>query len=786
MLRDWRIALRGIMRHWPFSVSAVLSLTIALATAGVVLGLGDAILFERLLPEGADGDRVVRVFTSRTDGSEFGAMSFADVSDMEQQSNALDRMAWSYKSLVPVGGLTSPSRNLLVENVSYDYFSILGMGLRVGADPRDDVVVLERGFSKLFFGEEVPIDRTIMIDGRTYRVGDLAPADFRGLTPGIVPALWIVRQERDGSEESSRASRFLDVVGELSPGATAESAVLDLRRASEALAVLYPDTNEGRRVSVVPLNQSRFNPEADEQLWRIGTLVILGSGLFVLLVCLNLGGFVVARAEGKRSTIATQIALGGTRIDVMRVPFWEAAMLTGGAVGLAFLVTGWMLPALLSVAFPVVPLGFAGRPTPRVVAGLWALGGFAAALYGVVPYALVGGQQPRTGAGVADRKTRATRISRIALTTQTWVAVVLLATATLLIESVEFRQYLDPGFRTNGLTLAQISMAIGTDGDADAAQRAAARFAGQSVAQSDWLPLSSGTQSVTVRWSAIDSHEGTGAIRASVTPNFFATMSMTFERGGTFRGQDDAVGPLEMVITEELATRLGATPDEIVGALVDLPGLEPSRVGMVVGVLSNHKAREVTETATAVAYFALGQASAGERYLIAPSGRLRPTSELREFIDATEGLTLNHIRTIEDHVGQSMAGPRSLALSFLSMALVGTGLVALGVFGITSHSVQRRRQEIGIRAALGASPARLALSVVLPECRPLASGLLLGVMLTVGVHFLFADFFPGTSLYDMRLFVACVFPPGAAAILALVPALRSGRGSPMLALPRAE
>lgn len=786
MLRDWRVALRGIVRHWPFSISAILALSIALSTAGIVLGVGDAVLFQQLLPEGADSDRVVRLFTSRSDGTGFGGMSRADLFDVEELSLSIDRAAWSYKSLVSARAGDNPSRSLLVEDVSHDYFPLLGVRLRVDDDPEDVVVVLGRSYSRLLFGEGNSAGRDVVVDGRSYRVADVAPADFRGLTPGMVPSLWRVHPRRELSPESSRASRFLDVIGELSSETSVDMAGAELRSLSDALALRYPDTNSGRRITPVPLSRSRFNPEADEQLWRFSALVMLGSGLFVLLVCLNLGGFVFARAEGKRSTISTQLALGGTRIDVIRVPFWEAVILSAAAVCFALVVSAWMLPTLLGLAFPSMPLGLAGGMSPRVVVGLWTLGGLAAATYGVVPYVLASGRGAPTGTTTLTGRTPSSRVSRAAVTTQTWVAVVLLATATMLVESVAFRQYLDLGFQTEGLTLAQISIAGRSAEDYSAVDRAAAQFAERSVAQSDWLPLTAGTQTVTVRSTGSSSEDGAEAIRASVSPNFFATMGMSFERGGTFREQADTTGPAEMVVTAELARRLGLAPDNMIGALVSLPGHDPNRSRTVVGVIGDHKARDVSESAAAVAYFPLFPGAGAVRNLVAPTTHLRPSSELRSFAASTEGLSLGHIRTIEDHVRQSMAGPRSLATSFLSMAFVATCLVGLGVFGLTSLAVQRRRREIGIRAALGASPPRLALAIVAPECRPLVLGLVIGFAVTVGVHFVFRDFFPGASLYDFRLLASCVVPPSVAALLALLPAARSSRESPALSLPRSD
>ncbi|HEX5476064.1 MAG TPA: ABC transporter permease [Vicinamibacterales bacterium] len=817
--RDARHGVRLLIGQPTFALTAIITVALGMALTTTVFSVVDGEIWKPLpFPQ---PDRLVAIFTTGA-GHERRA-SAADLAAWRAAARGFDEIAafrYSGRGVLRAGGAPA---SVLFMPVTTNFFAALRMvpvqGRAFGPiDARSGAVVLsDAAWRTLFDADPGILGRRVLLDGRAYPVVGIAGRDQR-IEFSDMPDLF-VSFEPDPLTVPERDTRDLCAFGRLAPGATLSAAQAQLGWLAP-LASHLPQPSCQRCQAPRDVRLEDLRSAYTGWNWR-PLLFFLGASVFVLLLtCGNIGGLLVARALGRQREFAIRRALGAGERALFRQLLIEGALIAiaGAAVGL--LMTAWgtrLLPASL-------PSDYLTRNTHVVLDARVFLFAFAACtgtalVFGVTPALLIGRRtlQPslatggRTlGGAVVQRRARSVLVvGEIAL------ALVLLAGAGLFVNSFVRLLHVPLGFRPHHRLLARITLA-GPRYDHDEARvrfiddllektRALPGIAGAAAAST--VPLGSGPPIRFVRGDRprpAAGHEP-DAIARSVTPGYFAVLGIRRLAGRTFTAADRRGSTPVAIVNETLARTLFAGESPVGKTLVLLP-TENSVVRMtpgpvqIIGVASNVKEVGFNEASFDGIYLPAAQASPSWLRLVVRSDL--PASVLvgplrRALLAVDPTLPLDSLETMDDLVAEALREDRFNASLIAVFAAFAVLLAALGLYGVMAWSVEQRRQEFGVRIALGARRAGI-LSLALRQCTRLG---LAGVAIGLGLALVIARLL-GTALYlvprehdgllygvtltdPLTLSLACAVLLFVALLAGLVPARRASIVDPLIAL-RAE
>lgn len=792
---ELRLAVRRLRRRPGFSLSAALVVAVAITAATALGAFVDAALFRK--PNVADPSSLVHVYLTDAFGKPYGQSSWADVSDLARSAPALSAVAGYATAVQRMAWGASPERQVTGAFASGTFFAVLGLRPALGRTTLDrgqsGGVVLDWDFwTTAFEGSAAVLGSTVRLDGTPYPVIGVAPRGFSGLNPGLRARYWLLwSTPTGGSISANRSARFLSVVGRLD-GATNPTALrAQLAALSSRLAGDYPDSNRGRAFSSVPFTAVRFSPDADRTLRIFSAFILGGALLLLLLVCANLGGFVLARAEASRADLVTRLALGAGRGALLRQEWMEAALISVGGMVLGVGASRWLVQRGLVYLSGVVPLDLAVDPGLRMLAFTLILGGSASVAFGVVPLLSVIRGRDASSLGSALRRVGGgaspSRWLHTAVALQVWVAVALGVTAVTLAQSLAARVESDMGFRSHGLSFARVATAA--DSDATVLARRFAeltsvleREVGR-VGQASWLPLSLGASSMEVGDPAGSSRPGVGrshVAAAIVDDGYFDAMGIPLVAGALFdrRGRpDDDV--LQVVVTRAFVRAAGGGGAGVasVGRLLSFPGLGTTpRRGRIVGVVADHAVKAVPEAPTPLLYLNLGQMPVPERYLVGSTTRVGSPEAFGARIERVPGVEVRETFSMADHVKDALLVPRLLVTLFSAFGVVAALLVVVGVLGASQHALWRRIRELAVRQALGAAPGRLGIAVVGESLAPVGRGAVLGYLTALGAYWVLRGYFVGAVPWQPTVLCVALALPVVTTAAAAWPAWRRLRG----------
>jgi predicted permease len=543
----------------------------------------------------------------------------------------------------------------------------------------------------------------------------------------------------------------------------------------------------------------RLTPGVDGALWAASLLVLAVFGLGLLLAAANVATLFLARALGRRREIATRLALGAARWQLVRQLFLEGLLLAlaGGVLGLLVarlsndwlgrvdspLVTvGWPLDLVLAPALDARVVGFALAATiaTAVVCALFpALAATRSDL---------GGMLREIAAGAATGSGRRLRAALVAA--QVAVAVVLLAAAGAALRSLIDAERLHPGFDARGVAVVTLSPDLlgyrGAAADrlfARVDERVSALPGVHSVAFASHLPLT-----LAINFGAPVAPQGgdpqalassTAVDFASVGPGYFATMRIPIVAGREFAASDDAGARRVVILNETLARHLWPGAAALGRRLRD--GAE------VVGIARDGKYRTLGERPRPFLYRSLGQDPRGTRTLVIRTAAADPRPLLpairRAVREVDPRVPLGGPRTLAEAAADALLLPRLAAGLLGFFGALGLGLAAIGVFGVIAYLASARTREIGLRLALGASRGALLRWLLYRGLAPVAVGLAAGVTAAATLSRALADVFTGAWPLDLdALLAATALLALAALAAALAPARHAVTLDPAAAL----
>ena len=599
---------------------------------------------------------------------------------------------------------------------------------------RNRVVVLSHGIWGRRFGSDPGIiGRALTIDGEPYTVIGVMPPSFT--YPGERLDFWIPLSTipADGIGRG-RDSRFLDVIGRLKPGSSIEKAHDDLAALSRRAADQFQEAKDYTDVTMVPIRDSILGDV------RRPLLVLLGAVGFVLLItCVNIAGLLLARATARQRELAVRSALGAGRGRLVRQLLTESLVLalTGGLIGVALAYAG--VRALATIGAAELPRASAIHIDGAVLLYALAISTLAGVLFGLLPALratstnlqgmLRAGSRGSVGAAGSGLRGGLV-VAEVAL------AVVLVVGAGLAARSFARLLHVDAGFRPENVLAVKVGLAWERNGGNYPAyynaimDRIAAVPGVQVVGAAKSFPLRGAGEfraPVIIPGSAGGTGDRTVRLPVlHVSADYIRAMGIPLRAGRTFTASDRDSAPPVWIVNEAFVRQYWPGQDAV-GRTVIL-GKTPIQI---IGVVGDVRQISLTEPAQPMAYIHyLQNRRSGLSLAIRTTGDpLQYVKPVREAIwSVDKDQTITSVERMSDIVGGTLARPRLLASLLVLFGLMGLSLGALGIYGVLAYAVSQRRQEIGVRVALGATPQSV-LGLILRQGMTLAIiGVVLGVV----------------------------------------------------------
>jgi putative ABC transport system permease protein len=801
--QDLRYALRGLART-P-AVTAVILGTLALGIGAntAIFSVVRGVLI-RPLPY-RDVERIVEI----SHEAPYGSVSEPEFMDYRRDAVGLDRLAAFTGGEATLTGTDEPER-IRFARVSDGFFDILGTPALLGRTLLDEddrrggprVVVISEGlWRRRFGGDPAVVGSDIALSGTSVTVVGVMPTEFA--YPSAGTSVWSPLR-LDPDSLWTRNNHYLRLIGRLSSGSTRASVVAGLHTLTRRWLTDFSETyfpGKPLTATVTPLRDTIVGST------RPYLLALLGAvGLVLLIACVNVANLLLARGEARRKELAIRTALGASRRRIAAQLLTESALLAllGGAAGL--LLGWWGVRALVALAPSSIPrldaVGIDGGVLLFTLATAVATG----ALFGIVPAlrAARSGTADTLRDGGKSSRTHSSRAMRRGLViAEVALSVVMLAGAGLLVRSLISLQRIDLGFRPENVMTMSVSLPRDYAGGRNVLlfdrllQEIRALPNVQSAAAASWLPLADvrgNSWSIMLDGVVVENiSESPSATPQAVTPEYFRTIGMSIVRGRGFTDSDRADAPYVAVVNETMARQMWAGADPI-GHTLKMFGDEAPWV-TVVGVARDVRTWGYLMDTPPTMYFPYAQAESTAYFApVAMSVVVKVSRDPASLVPAVRamlrkmepGAPVFDARTLED-VTESAIGDRRFATALLtSLAALAVTLAAIGIYGVISYGVTRRRYEIGIRMALGAERGSV-LRLVLGEGVGLtAVGVAIGLVAAVGSSRLLRSLLVGVSSVDpVTLITVAGALVGVALLASLFPAKRAMAVSPTEAL-RAE
>ena len=800
LLHDLRHALRLLWKQPAFSAAAVVALALGIGAAAVIFAVVDAVLL-RPLPF-HEADRLVAI--DETQEGRLSSVSPVNFYDWQRQARSFSTMA-IYTDFTMT--LAAGDRPVVVNGfaASSEFFPALGVKPALGRwlSPEDDraggtpSVVLSHGlWQRAFGGRTDVIGGRAVLDGTPHTIIGVAPPGVA--FPEGAEAWFSLALTERSLGASARGAHWVSAIARLRPGVTVGTAQAELDAVAAGLAAAYPRTNRDAGVRITGLLESVVGPSRPALL-----LLLAGVTCLLLIACVNVSGLLMARAVGRRTESLVRAALGAGRLALARQVLAESLMLAAAAGVLASLLAAWglsLLEALLPTDLPrATAIAFDTRSALFVVAV--ALG--AGIALGLVPAwqasrAALGGtlQTTRSDAGASG----SVRLRGLLTMAEVALAMVLLIGAGVTATSFALLGRVSPGFDPRGALTFWLSLPEGVyrePGQIDSFfKELEARLSvlpGVVSAGAVMIPPVSRTGfggTFTVDGRPEDPADEPRAQLRPATPGYFKALGLRVVAGRPLDERDHENAPAVAVISRTAAERYWPGQNPIGRKLrmhVSAAGREPVRE--IVGVVQDVKTARLQQPPAPVVYVPHAQ------HLVSVMTFVLRTSNdpldsagavLAALGDLDRTLVAQDLRTLEAHVARARTDQRFRAVLLGGFAGTAFLLAVVGLYAVVAYATGRRRHEIGVRMALGATRHDIVRQVVREGMLPVLAGLAVG-----GATAYLLSSLLGNLLFGVRPFEPAVVASVGAALAAAawlacyVPARRSGQVDPRDAL-RAE
>jgi predicted permease len=805
-MQDIRYALRSLRKQPIFALVAVATLTLGIGANTAIFSL----LYQYLLrplpyPE---AERLVFIWnTYPLMGLPQASVSIPDYIDRKTQASAIEDA-----TLFTMRGLSLAAEGEPVQvrglAVTPSFFStlrrqpFLGRAFAEGeAQPGADkfAILTYNIWNSRFAGDRAIVGRSIRLGGEAYQVVGVLPSDFELPSRDIsvlVPFSFTPQQMSD----QGRGNEFSQMIARLAPGATIEQANAQMKTIVDRVLERLPQRQAFARTSgfggyAVPIRDQLVG-DLRTPLYFLQIFVLL----VLFIACANVANLLLMRATGRYRELAIRTTLGAGQRRLIRQMLTEGLVLAifGGLGGLLLGLAG--VRALVALGSQQVPGMTTVSLQPAVLAFTMALAIVTGLVFGLVPalvvfrgntWSLLKDDSTRGSAGRSTGLTRS-----LLVVVETAFALVLLVAAGLLLKSFLRLQNVDPGFGTDNVLTAQISLPTARYPDA-AARRAfwlrlseAARgLPGvTSVGLTTNVPfngnVSSGSYSI-VGYTPGPSEAAPHGRQEVVGADYFAAMRIPLIEGRFFNDGDTADSPPVVVVDQFLANKYFAKRSAL-GQQIRRGGPDSPPM-TIVGVAGTINSIDLGQPVTKErVYRPATQQPPGAMALVLKTGLDPETlvSQVRAAVRAIDPeQPLADVRTMDQWVSRSLElrrAPAVLLALFGSVALV---LSAIGIYGVLAFSVAQRGREFGIRQALGADRKAILALVLKQGLLTAGVGIVIGLVGSALASRFMQTMLFGVERHDPAIFAGVTLALFAVAAAACyIPARRATRVDPMVAL----
>jgi predicted permease len=805
LLQDVRYALRVLARAPAFTAIALVTLAIGVGANATVFSFISALLL-RPAPGVADPRSLVSIYTSDFSSGPYGDSSYPDFLSLKAEAPAFESMAAAQDDAIGIVQAGNAVERVRMSRVTGAYFTVLGLhpvigrllaeaDTHAGAPP---VAVIGFNLWKRLFENVQILGTALKVNGIAYEVVGVAPESFEGLDLGRAFEIWTpLLPPADSPEE--RGNRNFSIIGRLRRGIPLGEAQAQVSAIAARLARDFPKTNLGTLAApreprpMLALRHTRIGPEFRGMVAQISAILMAAVGLVLLIACANIASLLLSRAAARSREMAIRIALGAGRHRIMRQLLTESLLvgIVGGALGLLFsLWTADLLPSF----FPAEQARMLDTSLDaRVFLFVLSVSLISSVIFGLAPALQaarpISGATLRGGAERVSDGPTGTRLRRVLVASQVALAVVLLVSAALLVQSLVNAVHADLGFGTTNAVIASMEVPAsefpperGLGYYASVVERVKSLSGVEAAAVTRSLPLSRRSR----RGFRVEGYEFRPGEDRELTINvvgseYFETMRITLLAGRTFDSRDSA-NARPAAIVDDLLARKYFHGRAVGRQLIDSGGTSLE----VIGVVGSVKNLTPQDPAVPTVYYPLAQNYEPRMTLVArttgnPRAMIDPIR--REMQSVNRSVPVFRTITLSSHLSEAVAGDRLTATLVGVCGGMALLLAAIGLYGVIAYAVARRLREFGVRLALGAQPHHIVRLVLGEGLGITVGGLVLGVVGAAAATPALRSFLYGVNAADPATYAAVTSVLAIVAVIAgLAPARRALRVEPNLVL----
>lgn len=825
--QDFRFGLRMLVKNPIFTLVAVITLSLGIGANTALFSVVDAVLL-RQLPY-PDADRLVFLWsTMPSQGIPMSGSALPDYHAWRDQSSLFEGLAGFYNGNFNLSSQGSAPEFLQGAYITPNLFQVLKISPSSGRLFTSDeeqygkhrVVLVSHGLWQRRFGSDRNIiGRDISLGAENFTVIGVMPQGLPFFDNLPEVELWTPISFAPDDSLATRNNHFINLVGRLKPGVTAEQAQSEVSRIAMSLEQQFID-NKGIGALIVPMQEQLVGDS------RKGLLVLLGAVGFVLLVaCVNVANLLLARASARSKELAIRASLGASRTRIIRQVIIECLPLGLIAGLLGTLLAVWGIDLLATLLPASLPRGNAIDVNSRVLIFTFGLALLTILIFGLLPATQAARADVRESLNEGGRSgmgsRRQGRLRRMLVITEVALALVLLVGSGLMVRSFIKLRQVDVGFTAQNVLTMRVPLPQAKYPfpitPTDLREPAGLAFYDELLTRVRSLPGVKAATAATILplgagegWGKFMSIEGrtetslekVPLVRfALISPEYFKTFGVTVREGRAFTAEDKGDSQFVAIINETLARRyfpnenpIGKTiwmgpPEHLRPPEEQTPENRANR-RTIVGVVADVKGSSLNRPSSPYVYSPLTQhwrEGWSNSLMLAVQSSAQPEALTSAIISQIRGLDPDQpvaaVRTMDDLLSRTLSEARFSLLLFSLFAVLGLVLAAIGIYGVMGTTVTQRTHEIGLRMALGAQK-RDVLKLIIGQGMVLVIvGVVVGLVFAVGLTRLMSTLLFEVSPTDPLTLAVITLVLSVVALLACyIPARRATKVDPMEAL----